>query len=50
MHAIGRIPNVDAMEVYNSKHRLELANGRAQVRELCADIEELRGFQGDCQQ
>jgi len=28
-HAIGRIPNADAVEVYNSKHLFGLANGRA---------------------
>jgi len=28
-HAIGRIPDADAVEVYNSKHRFGLANGRA---------------------
>jgi hypothetical protein len=30
-HAIGRIPNADAVEVYNSKHLFGLANGRAWV-------------------
>ena len=30
-HAIGRIPNVDAVEVYNSKHLFGLANGRARI-------------------
>jgi len=28
-HAIGRIPDADAVEVYNSKHLFGLANGRA---------------------
>ena len=30
-HAIGRIPNVDAVEVYNSKHLFGLANARARI-------------------
>ncbi|NMB85145.1 MAG: hypothetical protein A4E44_01323 [Methanosaeta sp. PtaB.Bin018] len=30
-NAIGRIPDVDAVEVYNSKHLFGLANGRAWV-------------------
>lgn len=30
-HAIGRIPNADAVEVYNSKHLFGLANGRAWI-------------------
>lgn len=30
-NAIGRIPNADAVEVYNSKHIFGLANGRAWV-------------------
>jgi predicted metal-dependent phosphoesterase TrpH len=30
-HAIGRIPNADAVEVYNSKHLFGLANGRAKL-------------------
>jgi len=30
-HAIGRIPDVDAVEVYNSKHLFGLANARARI-------------------
>ena len=30
-HAIGRIPDADAVEVYNSKHLFGLANGRAKL-------------------
>jgi predicted metal-dependent phosphoesterase TrpH len=30
-HAIGRIPDADAVEVYNSKHLFGLANGRAKI-------------------
>ena len=30
-HAIGRIPDADAVEVYNSKHLFGLANGRARI-------------------
>jgi len=31
-HAIGRIPNADAEEVYNSKHLFGLANDRAKFK------------------
>jgi predicted metal-dependent phosphoesterase TrpH len=30
-HALGRIPDADAVEVYNSKHLFGLANGRAKL-------------------
>ena len=30
-HALGRIPDADAVEVYNSKHLFGLANGRARI-------------------
>jgi len=30
-HAIGRIPDADCVEVYNSKHLFGLANGRARI-------------------
>ena len=42
-HAIGRIPDVDAVEVYNSKHLFGLANGRARIEAMRRHIPMVAG-------